>query len=69
MKKGIKVKSVVINENVLLSNLVPLLSSHEYNIVYLSNDFMEITGVVHECEIEHILEKFPLNEKIKNCVK
>lgn len=69
MKKGIKVKSVVINENVLLSSLIPLLSSHEYNIVYLSNDFMEITGVVHECEIEHILEKFSISEPIKNCVK
>ena len=67
--KGIKVKSVVINENASISKLLPLLSGHDYNIVYISNDFFEITGVIHECEIENILEKFSLSEPIKNCVK
>ena len=69
VKKGMKVKCMVISENSAVSNLIPLLSSHEYNIVYVANDFMEITGVVHECEIENILEKFSLSEPIKNCIK
>ena len=68
-KKGIRVKSVVINENASIVKLIPLLSGHEYNIVYVANDFFEITGVIHECEIENILETHGLSEPIKNCVK
>lgn len=67
--KGLKVKSVVINENASISKLIPLLSGHDYNIVYVSNEFFEITGVIHECEIEKILESYSLTEPIKNCVK
>lgn len=65
LKKGMKVRSFVIDQNTTISKLIPLLSGQNFNIIYVANEFLEIIAVLHESDVQKALETHRLDARIK----
>lgn len=64
LARGINVKSVVVSETSTLASVLPLISGHNYYIVYVANEYLDIVATLHENDITELCSKHDLNTKI-----